>query len=100
MTEALQEDTQYLHDGTVDDFAIEDDPSDLIDNEDQSVETKLIQEIRSYLKEARSEHNSFDIIDLTEQAKMTATQQIAMHKCVVQHLRNIEAMINNKVKEN
>jgi hypothetical protein len=102
MTEALQEDTQYLHDGTVDDFAIEDDDPTGVqaDEADQTVETKLIKEIRQYLKEAKTEHNSFDIIDLTEQAKMTPTQQIAMHKCVVQHLRNIENIIKNKVKEN
>lgn len=102
MTEALQEDTQYLHDGTVDDFAFDDaDPTGVQGDEaDQTVETKLIKEIRQYLKEAKVEHNSFDIIDLTEQAKMTPTQQIAMHKCVVQHLRNIENIIKNKVKEN
>lgn len=102
MTEALQEDTQYLHDGSVDDFAFEDaDPTGVqAADEDQTVETKLIKEIRKYLKEAKIEHNSMDILDLTEQAKMTPTQQVAMHKCVVQHLRNIEDIIKNKVKEN
>ena len=103
MAEAQQEDTEYILDGSVDDFAIDD--NEALDgtvadvDEEQTTETKLIQDIRKYLKEAKQEHNSFDIIDLTEQAKMNPTQQIAMHKCVVQHLRNIEAMINNKVKE-
>lgn len=84
----------------VDSFAIEDEPTGIADSEDQTAETQLIQEIRKYLKEAEAEHNSFDIIDLTESAKMTPTQQIAVHKCVVQHLRNIKATISNKVREN
>lgn len=98
MTHTPTEDVPY--DGAVDDFAIEDDEATGVVDEEQSVETKLIQEIRAYLSEAEAEHNTFDIIDLTEQAKMTPTQQMAMHKCVVQHLRNIKNMINNKVKEN
>jgi hypothetical protein len=100
MTEAQTEDTPYIP-STVDDFAIEDEDTatDILDDE-QTAETIVIKEIRKYLKEAEKEHNSFDIIDLTEQAKMTPTQQIAVHKCVVQHLRNIRNTINNKVKEN
>lgn len=102
MTHIPQEDDDLLISGEVDPFAIEDDTSDDagVAEEELSVETKLIQEIRTYLKEAEAEHNSFDIIDLTEQAKMTPTQQIAVHKCVVQHLRNIKNTINNKVREN
>ena len=103
MTEAQQEDTEYILDGQIDDFAIDDknalDGTVDTDDEEQTVETKLIQDIRKYLKEAKEEHNSFDIIDLTEQAKMNPTQQIAFHKCVVQHLRNIEQIINDKVRE-
>lgn len=59
----------------------------------------VITELQVYLEEAITEHNSFDIIDLTEQAKMTPTQQIAVHKCVVQHLRNIKSTVDNKLKE-
>lgn len=91
-----QEDAPYA---SVDPFAIADDDNIAPDEEDQTVETKLIQEIKKYLKEAEAEHNTFDIIDLTEQAKMTPTQQIAVHKSVVAHLRNIRNMINDKVKE-
>ena len=102
MTEALQEDDPYLISGDVDDDMVPDgEPGEAtVDDEDTTVETLLIQELRKYLDEAIVEHNSFDIIDLTEQAKMTPTQQIAVHKCVVQHLRNIQSTINNKVKEN
>jgi hypothetical protein len=100
MTEAQTEDTPYIP-STVDDFAIEDEDTatDILDDE-QTAETIVIKEIRKYLKEAEQEHNTFDIIDLTEQAKMTPTQQIAVHKLVVKHLRNIKDIINNKVKEN
>ncbi len=104
MTHTPQEDAPYIP-TQVDDFAIED--NDILDGtvdtgagEELATETQLIKDIRIYLKEAESEHNTFDIIDLTEQAKMTPTQQIAVHKLVVKHLRNIGAMINEKVREN
>ena len=103
MTHIPQEDDDLLmSDGLIDDFATEDDTSDTagLAEDEQSVETKLIQELRKYLDEAELEHNSFDIIDLTEKAKMNPTQQIAVHKCVVQHLRNIRNTINTKVREN
>jgi hypothetical protein len=95
------EDEDYLiSNAIVDDFAIEDESTSDVSEEEQTVETKLIQEIRTYLDEAEKEHNTFDIIDLTEQAKMNPTQQIAVHKQVVAHLRNIRNTINNKVREN
>lgn len=103
MSRQPQPDEEYLAtDGLVDEFAIEDDASaDAgVAEDEQTVETRLIQELRKYLDEAESEHNSFDIIDLTEAAKMNPTQQIAVHKCVVQHLRNIRNTINTKVREN
>lgn len=96
MTHIPTEDVPY----GVDDFAFEDETTAGIADEEQSVETKLIQEIRKYLKEAEAEHNSLDLIDLTEQAKMTPTQQIAVHKLVIQHIRNIGNAINDKVREN
>ena len=86
---------------TVDDFAVDETTDDVASEDTKlSPQNALVKELRQYLKEAELEHNSFDIIDLTEQAKMTPTQQIAVHKCVVQHLRNIKGIINNKVKEN
>lgn len=69
-------------------------------DEDQSlVNDETIAAILIYIDEAEAEHNSFDLIDLTEQAKMTPTQQIAVQKLVINHLRNIRDTINNKVKE-
>lgn len=71
-------------------------PSD----EDQSlVNDETIKEIEKYLEEAIAEHNSLDLIDLTEAAKMTPTQQIAVHKLVTNHLQNIKGIITNKVEE-
>lgn len=96
MTHQPTEDVPY----EIDDFALEEEDFSGITDEEQGVETKLIQDIRKYLGEAEVEHNTFDIIDLTEAAKMTPTQQIAVHKLVVKHIRNIRAMINDKVKEN
>ena len=104
MTHIPQEDDDLLmtNDGLIDDFATEDEASSEagVAEDEQTVETRLIQDLRKYLDEAETEHNSFDIIDLTEAAKMTPTQQIAVHKCVVQHLRNIRNTINNRVREN
>lgn len=65
---------------------------------DQSNKSVLL-DIQKYLQEAIAEHNTFDVIDLTEQAKMTPTQQIAVHKLVAEHIRNIKSTIDNKIKE-
>lgn len=59
----------------------------------------VLLEIQTYLNEAIDEHNTIDQIDLTEQAKMTPGQQIAVHKVVVGHLRNIKSTVDNKLKE-
>lgn len=95
-------DEDYLISGEVDDFAIEDDTSDDagIADEDQTTETKLIQEIRKYLKEQIKTHNSFDAIEPQAEQIMTTQQQVQMHKSVVIHLRQIQNMINDKVREN
>lgn len=69
------------------------------DGEDQVVDKVLVKEIHTYLDEAVAEHNSLDLIDLTEQAKMTPAQQIAVHKLMVNHLRNLKAVIDNIIKE-
>lgn len=53
----------------------------------------------TFIDEAIAEHNTFDVIDLSEAAKMTTTQQIAVHKLVTSHLRSIRNIINDKVKE-
>jgi len=78
------------------DFATPD-PEDEQD-EDQPNKSVLL-EVQTYLDEAIDEHNSFDVIDLTESAKMTPTQQIAMQKQVVHHLKHIKTMVSNKIKE-
>ena len=65
---------------------------------DQKNKSVLL-DIQKYLNEAIAEHNTFDVIDLTEQAKMTPAQQIAVHKVVTEHIRNIKSTIDNKIKE-
>lgn len=59
----------------------------------------VLKDIQKYLEEAVAEHRTIDVIDLTEQGKMTPTQQIAVHKIVVSHLQNIKSTIDNKIKE-
>lgn len=59
----------------------------------------VLKDIQKYLREAIYEHNTLDLIDLTEAAKMTPTQQIAVHKLVANHLQNIKSTIDNKIKE-
>lgn len=78
-------------------FAVPEDEKQT-DDEDQPNKSVLI-EVQTYLKEAIDEHNSLDVIDLTEQAKMDPRQQIAVSKQVVGHLRNIKSQIDNKIKE-
>lgn len=103
----LQEDEDYLmSDGLVDDFAVEDDtnPDAGVADEDQTAETKVIQEIRAYLKTAIAEHNTFDVIELannaTPEQKIAAFDMMAIHKGLIMHLRNVQTIINNKVREN
>lgn len=65
---------------------------------DQNNKSVLL-DVQQYLEEAIAEHDSLQLIDLTEAAKMTPTQQIAVHKFVLNHVRNIKTVIDNKVKE-
>lgn len=105
MTHQPTEDEDYVVSTAVDDFAIADeDALDNPENEDfdeteQVINSQTITEIKTYLKEAITEQDSIDQIDLTEGAKMTPTQQIAVHKLVKQHLVNIQNIIISKAKE-
>ena len=105
MTHQPTDDEDYLVSTAVDDFAIADeDALDNPENEDfdeteQVINSQTITEIKTYLKEAIAEQDSIDQIDLTEGAKMTPTQQIAVHKLVKQHLVNIQNIIISKAKE-
>lgn len=94
----------YLVSATVDEFARADeealeDENDEFEDSEQVVNTKIIQDIATYLKEAIVEEDSIDQIDLLESAKMTPTQQIAVHKLVKNHLVNIQGIINDMIKE-
>lgn len=107
MSRQLEEDENYLVSTAVDEFAVADEDAldsvdeDLDDDElEQNVNAQAVNEVKQYLVEAIKEQDSVDQIDLTEGAKMTPTQQIAVHKLVKQHLINIQTIIINKVKEN
>lgn len=86
------EDTDYTH---IDDFAVAEKKA--VDPEQRN--KSVLIEVTEYLEGVISQHNSLDLIDLTEQAKMTPTQQIAVHKLVLSHVQNIKSTIDNKIKE-
>lgn len=65
---------------------------------DQTNKSILV-ELSKYLTQAIAQHNSFDVIDLTGDLTLTGEQQIAVHKVVVNHLRNIKTDLDNKIKE-
>lgn len=67
-------------------------------DEDQPNKSVLL-EVQTYLEEAIVEHNSLDVIDLTESAKLNPGQQIAVAKQVVNHLRSVKTIVDNKIKE-
>jgi predicted phage-related endonuclease len=81
----------------VSDFATSEDDNKAADPDQPN--KSILKDIQKYLKEAIAEHSSVDMIDLTEKAKMTPTQQIAVHKLVKNHLENIKSSIDNKIKE-
>lgn len=80
----------------VSEFATSDDEK-TVDPDKQN--ESVLKDIQKYLEEAIEEHNTLDQIDLTEAARMNPTQQIAVHKLTVSHLRNIKSTIDNKIKE-
>jgi len=74
-------------------------PEDERQSDDDQPNKSVLLEVQKYLSEAIEEHNTIDTIDLTEAAKMTPTQQIAVHKLVVSHLRDVKTIVDNKIKE-
>jgi hypothetical protein len=88
----------------IDDFAIDDIPTDTDEDKKLSPRNALVKELRAYLKKAIGDHNSFDVLNIPQNAK--AEDKIAVfdemfnHKGLVHHLRQIEQIINDKVKEN
>lgn len=95
---AQNEDIPY----NISDHAIEDVKTD-DDDAEISAESKLVKKIRAYLKREIDASNSFDVLNLpgnaTPEQKIAAFDEIAIYKGVVMHLRNIEEVINNMVKE-
>ena len=74
-------------------------PEDERQSDDDQPNKSVLLEVQKYLGEAIEEHNTIDTIDLTEAAKMNPTQQIAVHKLVVSHLRDVKTIVDNKLKE-
>lgn len=90
--------------GDIDPFAIDESEDVVTDDEDTTVETILIKEIRDYCRKAIADHNTFDVLHLPQNAtpeeKCAVFDEMFNHKGLVHHLRQIQEIINNKVKEN
>lgn len=71
-------------------------------DEDQPNKSVLV-EMQKYLREAIAEHNTFDVVNLpdnaTKEEKVAAFDMMAIHKGLVMHLRTVKTMIDNKIKE-
>lgn len=91
--------------GDIDPFAMEDEVDDnLVEAEEMTAETVMVKEIRAYLKENIAIHNSFDVLNLPQNAtpeeKSAVFDEMFNHKGIVHHLRQIQQIINGKIKEN
>jgi len=106
------EEDAYLVSSTVDEFAVADaeildeldgDDADELET-DQVVNSSIIKEIEDYCKTAIAESNSFDVLNLptnaTPEQKVAVFDEMFNYKGIVHHLRQIQTIINNKIKEN
>lgn len=97
--EEPNEDVNY----EVDSFAIEDLPDTSDELEGISPESALVQELRAYLDKALAEHNSFDVLHIPQNAtpedKVAVFDEMFNHKGMVHHIRQLQQIINNRVKE-
>ncbi len=87
---AQTEDIEY----TVSDFATSETESIDPDQPNKSVLLYVVK----YVRDCIAAHNTLDVID-PQDKKFSTDQQAAIHKQVVVHLRDIESVINDKVKE-
>lgn len=102
------EDNEYLVSSTVDEFAVADEEA-LDDDEvdeletDQVINASIIKEIQEYCATEVAKGNSFDVLNIpqnaTDEQRLAVFNEMAIHKGVVMHLRNIQTIITNKIKE-
>lgn len=59
----------------------------------------VIHDVKEYIVEAIAEHKSIDVIDMNKPGDLSVEQQMAVHKIVVTHLRNLEKTVDDKLKE-
>lgn len=91
--------------GDIDPFAIpEDEAATTTEDKKLSPRNQLVKALRAYTKEAIASHNSFDILHLPKNAtpedKCAVFDEMFNHKGLVHHLRQVEQIISNHVKEN
>lgn len=78
----------------VDDFA----SSERQETDSDRPNTSVLKDVTKYIDECMKVHNTLDVVDVSD-SNMTIKQQVAVHKQVVVHLRDIKSMIDNKIKE-
>lgn len=74
-------------------------PEEEKQSDDDQPNKSILLEVQKYLDEAIVEHNSMDVIDLSESFKLNPGQQIAVAKQVVNHLRAVKTIVDSKIKE-
>lgn len=90
---------------TVDEFAVDNTGDDVASEETKlSPQNALVKALRAYTKKAIIDHNSFDVLNIPQNAtpeeKCAVFDEMFNHKGLVAHLRQVEEIINNFVKEN
>lgn len=90
--------------GDIDPFAIEDEPTSNFDAEDKLTnDDGKIEKIQAYVEKAIEQHNSFDVLQLPQNAtvddKVAVFNEMFNHKGIVFHLRQIQEIINNEGEE-
>lgn len=88
---ARNEDLPYIN---VEDSALPEDKHEDPDQPNKSV----LREVAKYFNEAIEANNTFDVIDLSDSV-LTPTQQIAVRKQVIAHLRDVKSMVDDKLRE-
>jgi len=85
---------------TAPDFAT---PEKETENDEDQPNKSVLLDVAEYCAKAIAEHNTFDVIDMapgsTPEQKIAAFDDMAIHKGVVMHLRNIKNIIEDKIKE-
>lgn len=98
----MTEPTEDIDYTSVEDFAIADDERPKTEDSDQGNKSVLVQVSDEMAKDI-ADNNSFDVINLpanaTQEQKVAAFDDMAIHKGLALYLKKYKLMIDNKLKE-